>query len=90
MRGIYMEKLYMLPIDNKANLEARIKNIRNILIDVDYKVYITEQSLAIYIEDNRESEYENKENIKIQKNEEMKYEDFFYNMKKIARSNRFK
>ena len=86
-----MEKLYMLPIDNKANLEARIKNIRNILIDVDYKVYITEQSLAVYIDENREGrsqEKKIKENI--EKSNEMKYEDFFYNMKKIARNNKFR
>ena len=86
-----MEKLYMLPIDNKVSLDTRIKNIRNMLIDVDYKVYITGQSLAVYIDENREGRSQEKKiEENIEKSNEMKYEDFFYNMKKIARNNKFR
>ena len=81
----------MLPIDNKVSLDTRIKNIRNMLIDVDYKVYITGQSLAVYIDENREGRSQEKKiEENIEKSNEMKYEDFFYNMKKIARNNKFR
>ena len=81
-----MEKLYMLPIDNRNNLEKRVKKLRESLINSEYKIYITGQSLAVYIEDIKESsdfiinKEEKKEEVVIE------YRDFIYSMKTIARN----